>query len=55
VTEAIRRQYIASELVDSDRIAALPGGADAERYRPLPRDPEVYGRLGGGRTTRWWA
>src|SRR5439155_16660559 len=38
VTEAIRRQYIASELVDSDRVAALPGGADAERYRPLPRD-----------------
>jgi len=47
VTEAIRRQYIASDLVDADRIAALPGGADVERYRPLPRDPEVYGRLGG--------
>jgi len=47
VTEAIRRQYIASELVDADRIAALRGGADAERYRPLPRDPEVYRRLGG--------
>jgi len=47
VTEAIRRQYVASELVDPDRIAALPGGADVERYRPLPRDPEVYARLGG--------
>jgi glycosyltransferase involved in cell wall biosynthesis len=47
VTEAIRRQYIASDLVDADRIAALPGGADVERYRPLPRDPEVYGRFGG--------
>jgi len=47
VTEAIRGQYVASGLVDPDRVAALPGGADTERYRPLPRDPEVYARLGG--------
>lgn len=47
VTEAIRQQYVASGLVDADRVAALPGGADTELYRPLPRDPEVYGRLGG--------
>jgi len=47
VTEAIRRQYVASGLVDADRVAALPGGADTERYRPLVRDPQVYGRLGG--------
>jgi len=47
VTEAIRRQFIASQLVDPDRVVALPGGADTERYRPLPRDPEMYSRLGG--------
>jgi glycosyltransferase involved in cell wall biosynthesis len=47
VTEAIRRQLIAAQLVDADRAVALPGGADTERYRPLPRDPLVYGRLGG--------
>jgi glycosyltransferase involved in cell wall biosynthesis len=48
VTEAIRRQYVAAELVDPDRVAALPGGADVDRYRPLPRDAEVYARFGGG-------
>jgi glycosyltransferase involved in cell wall biosynthesis len=48
VTEAIRRQYVAAELIDPDRIAALPGGADVDRYRPLPRDPDVYARFGGG-------
>jgi len=47
VTEAIRRQYLASGLVAPDRVTALPGGADTERYRPLPRDPEVYARFGG--------
>jgi len=47
VTEAIRRQYVAAGLVDPDRVAALPGGADTERYHPLPRDPETYTRLGG--------
>jgi glycosyltransferase involved in cell wall biosynthesis len=47
VTEAIRRQYVAAGLVDPDRVAALPGGADTERYHPLPRDPETYARLGG--------
>jgi glycosyltransferase involved in cell wall biosynthesis len=47
VTEAIRQQFIASQLVDADRVVALPGGADTERYRPRPRDLEVYGRLGG--------
>jgi glycosyltransferase involved in cell wall biosynthesis len=48
VTEAIRRQYVAADLVDPDRIAALPGGADVDRYRPLPCDPDVYARFGGG-------
>jgi glycosyltransferase involved in cell wall biosynthesis len=47
VTDAIRRQYVAAGLVDPDRVAALPGGADAERYHPLPRDPEIYAQLGG--------
>jgi glycosyltransferase involved in cell wall biosynthesis len=47
VTEAIRGQLVASGLVDADRALALHGGADAERYRPLPRDPEMYRRLGG--------
>jgi glycosyltransferase involved in cell wall biosynthesis len=47
VTDAIRRQYIAAGLLDPNRVAALPGGADTERYRPLPRDPTTYTRLGG--------
>src|SRR5262245_6886409 len=47
VTEAIRGQLLASGLVDADRAVALQGGADAERYRPLPRDPEMYRQLGG--------
>jgi glycosyltransferase involved in cell wall biosynthesis len=47
VTEAIRGQLVASGLVDADRALALHGGADAERYRPLPRDPEMHRRLGG--------
>src|SRR5437870_6598778 len=47
VTEAIRGQFIASRLVDGDRVVALPGGADAERYRPVPRDPEMHRHLGG--------
>ena len=47
VTEAIRRQYVAAGLVEPDRVAAMPGGADTERYHPLPRDPETFTRLGG--------
>jgi glycosyltransferase involved in cell wall biosynthesis len=47
VTEAIRGQLVASGLVDGDRVVALHGGADAERYRPLPRDPEMHRHLGG--------
>ena len=47
VTDAIRRQYVAAGLVDPDRVAALPGGADTERYHPLPRDPALYANLGG--------
>jgi len=47
VTDAIRRQYVAAGLVDPERVAALPGGADTERYRPRPRDPATYAQLGG--------
>jgi glycosyltransferase involved in cell wall biosynthesis len=47
VTDAIRRQYLAAGLIDPARIAALPGGADTERYRPLPRDPAMHAQLGG--------
>src|SRR5262249_25158454 len=47
VTDAMRRQYVAAGLVDPDRVAALPGGADTERYRPLPRDPVLHASLGG--------
>ena len=47
VTDAIRRQYLAAGLIDPARIAALPGGADTERYRPVPRDPAMHAQLGG--------
>src|SRR5206468_185541 len=46
VSEAIRRQYLASGLVTPERIVALPGGADAETYRPQPADTTVRKRLG---------
>ena len=35
VTEAIRRQYIAAELLPPERIVALPGGVDLVRFHPL--------------------
>jgi glycosyltransferase involved in cell wall biosynthesis len=47
VTEAIRQQYLAAGLMPAERIVALPGGADAETYRPQPADPAVRRRLGG--------
>jgi len=34
VSEAIRRQCIAAGLVAQDRVVALPGGADGERFQP---------------------
>jgi glycosyltransferase involved in cell wall biosynthesis len=34
VTDAIRRQYIAAELVPPDRVVALPGGVDLARFHP---------------------
>ena len=47
VTEAMRRQYLASGLLPASRVVALPGGADAEVYAPRPADPTVRERLGG--------
>ena len=34
VSEAIRRQYVAAELVPAERVIALPGGVDAARFHP---------------------
>jgi glycosyltransferase involved in cell wall biosynthesis len=47
VSEAIRRQYLASGLLAPDRVTALPGGADVETYRPQRADPAARRRLGG--------
>lgn len=47
VTDAIRRQYLASGLVDPDRLATLPGGVDADAYRVDPADASLRRRLGG--------
>lgn len=46
VTDAIRRQYVASGLVDAARVITLSGGADAETYRPDGPDGEARARLG---------
>jgi glycosyltransferase involved in cell wall biosynthesis len=47
VSEAIRGQYLAAGLLDAARVSAMPGGADTERYRPQPADPDLRERLGG--------
>ena len=41
VTDAIRRQIVATGLAPEDRVVVLPGGVDAERYRPDV--PPVHG------------
>ena len=46
VTGAIRGQYVASGLVDADRVVTLPGGADAETYRPDQSSLGARARLG---------
>lgn len=46
VSDAIRRQYVASGLVPGARVIALPGGADVDAFRPRPADPAVRERLG---------
>lgn len=64
VTEAIRRQYLAARLVDPDRVVALPGGVDAERWKPgrgarslrtslrVADDVPLIGLLGGFRVMK---
>jgi len=47
VSDAIRQQYLAAGLVPAERVVALPGGADAEAYRPRSADPVVRASLGG--------
>jgi glycosyltransferase involved in cell wall biosynthesis len=47
VTEAIRGQCLAAGLLSPHRIVTLPGGADADAYRPVAPNPEVRRALGG--------
>ena len=47
VTEAIRGQCMAAGLLPAERIVTLPGGADADVYRPHPADATVRKALGG--------
>lgn len=48
VTEAMRQQYIAADLLPADRVVTLPGGVDGRRYWPASPDPRVRARLGAG-------
>ncbi|HEX9124818.1 MAG TPA: glycosyltransferase family 4 protein [Methylomirabilota bacterium] len=64
VSEAIRRQCIAAGLLPHDRVVALPGGADGERFRPgqdggalrrelgLPAGLPIVGLLSGFRVMK---
>ena len=67
VTDAIRRQLLASGLSADDQVVALPGGVDAERYRPdapaahgldardvlkAPPDVPLIGLVGGFRVMK---
>lgn len=67
VTDAIRRQLLASGLSADDQVVALPGGVDAERYRPdapsahgldardvlkVPPDVPLIGLVGGFRVMK---
>ena len=67
VTDAIRRQIIASGLAPEDRVVAVPGGVDTERYRPdvppahgldaremlkAPPDVPIIGLVGGFRVMK---
>jgi glycosyltransferase involved in cell wall biosynthesis len=47
VSDAIRQQCLAAGLLPPDRVIALPGGADAEAYRPRAADAAVRAALGG--------
>lgn len=64
VTEAIRRQYVASGLLPADRVVTLPGGVDADRFRPgldggalraqlkIPPDALLVGAVSGLRVMK---
>lgn len=64
VTEAIRRQYLAADLAAPERVVALPGGVDLERFRPdldgrpwrrslgLTEESPLIGLLGGFRVMK---
>jgi glycosyltransferase involved in cell wall biosynthesis len=47
VSDAIRQQYLAARLLPPERVIALPGGADAETYRPRSADAAIRASLGG--------
>ena len=46
VTEAIRRQYVASGLLPPERVVTLPGGVDAEQFHPGLDGSSLRGDLG---------
>ena len=46
VSEAIRRQCVAGGLAHSDRVVALPGGADGERFKPGQDGADLRQELG---------
>jgi glycosyltransferase involved in cell wall biosynthesis len=64
VTEAIRCQYVASGLLPADRVVTLPGGVDADRFRPgldggalraqlgIPHDALLVGVVSGLRVMK---
>ncbi|MBI4589024.1 MAG: glycosyltransferase family 4 protein [Candidatus Rokubacteria bacterium] len=45
VTEAIRRQYVASGLLPPERVVTLPGGVDAETFHPAVDGSSIRARL----------
>ena len=47
VSEAIRRQYLAAQLLTPEQVTAVPGGADATRYRPDVDAAEARRAFGG--------
>ena len=46
VSEAIRGQCVAAGLLPRDRVVAIPGGADGERFRPAPDGAALRRELG---------
>jgi glycosyltransferase involved in cell wall biosynthesis len=48
VSEAIRRQYVASGLVPPGRAVALPGGVDVDRHARAEPSPHLRRRAGAG-------